>query len=157
MSVKVPPHGAKFYRFDAERRVQRMVYEAETAFLSDYQELRDAAKAGTAFPGSCAGASGGMVVRYLGKRATNDLVWQEVKVDADGDYAVTFDYASPDDRAFMVSVDGGAATRIAVPASKGIVSSVETRLRLKAGVHRVRLFNETEWMPDLDRMTISIR
>ena len=154
--VKVPPHGAKFYRFDAARRVMRTVYEAETAYLAEYQEIRKATEAGTAFPDQFKDASGGVIVRYLGNRATNDLVWREVKVDAPGDYLLSFDYASPDDRAFDLSVDGGGSTHFAAPATGDKVSTVSTRLRLSAGVHAVRLFNGTGWMPDIDKMTIAV-
>ena len=154
VSVKVAPHASKFYRFDAERRVMRKVYEAETAFLADYQELYDAAKAGTAFPDQRADASGGVIVRYIGNRATNDLVWQEVRVDSAGEYVLAFDYSSPDDRAFDLSVDGGKPVRIAAPATGGKISQVSTKLRLAAGVRSVRLSNASAWMPDIDRMTI---
>ena len=157
VSVKVAPHASKFYRFDAERRIARTVYEAETAFLADYQELCDAAKAGTAFPDQRKDASGGVIVRYLGNRATNGLEWREVKVDALGEYVFKFDYASPDDRAFDLSVDGGLAKRIAAPATGGKITMVEVRLCLAAGVHAVRLSNASAWMPDIDRMTIERR
>ena len=154
VSVKVAPHASKFYLFDAERRVARRVYEAETAFLTDYQELSDAAKAGTAFPDQRADASGGVIVRYLGNRATNDLVWPEVKVDAADEYVLTFECSSPDDRAFDLSVDGGAPMRVATPATGGRISQVSVRLRLAAGIHSLRLCNASAWMPDVDRMTI---
>ena len=154
VSVKVAPHASKFYRFDAERRVARRVYEAETAFLTDYQELSDAAKAGTAFPDQRADASGGVIVRYLGNRATNDLVWPEVKVDAAEEYVLAFECSSPDDRVFDLSVDGGAPMRVATPATGGKISQVSVRLRIAAGVHSLRLCNASAWMPDVDRMTI---
>ena len=156
VSVKVAPHASKFYRFDAARRTMRKVYEAEAAFLSDYQELCDAAKAGTAFPDQCKDASGGVIVRYVGNRETNDLIWPAVKVDADGEYVLSFSYASPDDRAFNLSVDGGAAMRIATPATGGKLANVEARLRIAAGVHAIRLSNASAWMPDIDRMTVTL-
>ena len=155
VSVKVAPHASKFYRLDAERRVQRRVYEAETAFLTDYQELRDSAKAGTAFPAQCDGASGGVIVRFLGNRDTNDLVWREVKVDAAGDYAIEFAYSSPDDRSFDVFVDGVLLRGVSAKATGGKVSSVGVTARLSAGVHEIRLSNATAWMPDIDLMTIA--
>ena len=154
VSVKVAPHASRFYRFDAERRMPRVLYEAECAFLSDYQELRDAAKAGTAFPAQREGASGGVLVRYIGNRATNDLVWREVKVDAACEYLLSFDYAADDDRAFDLSIDGGENVRIAAPATGGAIAAVSTRVKLGSGVHTVRLSNATAWMPDIDRMTV---
>ena len=155
VSVTVAPHGSKFYRFDAARRLPRVIYEAESAFLSDYQELSDGVKSGTAFPAQREGASGGVLVRYLGNRATNDLVWREVKVDAAGDYALTFYYAAEDDRAFDLSIDGGEGVRIATPAAKdGAIAAVATRARLGSGVHTIRISNARAWTPDIDRMTV---
>ena len=154
VSVRVAPHASKFYRFDAEKRMVRRVYEAETAFLTDYQELVDAAKAGTAFPDKRGDASGGVIVRYVGNRETNDLAWRDVKVDASGEYVLSFSYASPDDRAFDVSVDGGAAMRIAAPSTGGAIGTARASVRLAAGVHAVRLSNASAWMPDMDCMTL---
>ena len=157
VSVKVAPHASKFYRFDASKRLQRRVYEAECAFLTDYQELRDAVKAGTAFPAPMKEASGGMLVRYLGNRESNDLVWKDVKIDKAGEYVLAFDYAAPEDRAFCMSIDGGAARRVETPGTSGKVGTVEAAVSLEAGVHAIRLSNAAAWMPDLDRMTLRAR
>ena len=153
VSVKVAPHGAKFYRFDAPRRALRTVYEAECAYLSDYQELRDAAQAGTAFPGQCEDASGGVIVRCLGNRATNDLIWRDVKVDVAGAYRLLFDCLSKEDRSFFLSIDGGEPRCVAVKGGDRIMTAGVV-VRLSAGIHSVRLFNDEAWMPDVDRMRI---
>ena len=155
VSVTVAPHASKFYRFDAERRVPRTVYEAECAFLADYQELADATKAGTAFPAQQADASGGVVVRYLGNRASNYLEWRDVKVDKDGLYELTIDYASPEDRTLDLSIDGTSAGRVEAKGTDGRISKAATVVaKLAAGVHKIRLSNESAWMPDIDRMTL---
>ena len=155
VAVKVAPHASRFFRFDAERRVMRTVYEAEDAFLTDYQELVDAAKAGTAAPGQAAGASGGVAVRGLGGRETNDLVWKEVQVDAGGSFELEFAYSSPEDRAFDVQVDGGAPKRVEAPATGEAFGSAKTVVQLGRGVHAIRLSNAAAAMPDVDRMTLS--
>jgi hypothetical protein len=152
--VTVAPHASRFFRIDAERRIQRTVYEAECAFLTDYQELWDATKAGTAFPDQMKEASGGVYVRYIGNRASNDLVWKDVKIDAAGEYVLAFDYAAPEDRSFDLSIDGGAAKRVATPGTAGKIGTVKVTVPLSVGVHSIRLSNATAWMPDLDRMTI---
>ena len=152
VTVKVPAHGSRFYLFDAERRLERTVYEAETAFLTDYQELRDAVKAGTAFPQQAKGASGGVDVRYLGNRESNDLVWKDVKVLAGGRRTLAFTYSAPEDRSFFVQVDGGA--KLEVKAPKGVFATVTADVELSAGVHRIRLSNPTAWAPDIDVMRI---
>ena len=156
VSVNVAPHGSKFYRFDAERRVQRKVYEAECAYLADYQELdeRFTEKFGTAAPVPMEGASGGMVVSKLGKRDTNYLEWRDVKVDETGDYLITIDYSSPDDRAFDLAVDGAAPRSVNVKGTDGKFMKVVIATELSAGIHTIRLSNASAPTPDIDRMTL---
>ena len=150
--VKVPAHGSKFYRFDAEKRLDRTVYEAETAFLTDYQELRDPVKAGTAFPGQQAGASGGVEIKWLGNRESNDLIWKNVKVSTEGMYELTFDYTSGgEDRVAFLQIDGGERLRFE---TKTEGRQVKVFVRLHAGVHTIRISNPTGWTADFDRMTI---
>ena len=152
--VKVPAHGARFFRFDAERREERTVYEAETAFLSDYQELQDAVKAGTAFPDQAAWASCGVAVRYLGKRASNDLIWKDVRITKPGQRTLEFSCAAADDRWFRVEIDGEDKGEVLVPATSEVFATFRLEVTLTAGVHRIRLFNPSEWMPDVDRMVV---
>lgn len=152
--VKVPVHGARFFRFDAERREERTVYEAETAFLSDYQELQDAVKAGTAFPDQVAWASGGVAVRYLGKRASNDLIWKDVRIMKPGRRTLEFACAAPEDRRLRVEVDGEDKGEVCVPATSEVFVPFRLEVMLTAGVHQIRLFNPSEWMPDVDRMVV---
>ena len=152
VTVKVAPHASKFYRLEDEKRLERVVYEAETAYLSDYQELRDAVKAGTAFPAQAPGASGGVDVRYLGNRESNDLVWKDVKVLQGGRRTLAFTYSAPEDRSFFVQVDGGAKQEVAAP--KGDHATVTVGVELAEGVHAIRLSNATAWMPDIDVMRI---
>lgn len=152
VTVRVRPHAAKFYRFDAERRLERTVYEAEDAYLLAFHRLTDPAKAGVAHPAQAAGASGGANVRYLGNRADNDLVWRKVRVAKGGVYEMTLAYSSPDDRTLSVQVDDEAPVEVkTVAAEKG---TVVLYVPLTAGVHRVRLFNATAWAPDVDRMML---
>jgi hypothetical protein len=153
-SLKVRPHFAKFYRFDAERRVERTVSEAETAFLSEYQELRDATKAGTAFPSECAGASGGVAVRFLGNRESNDLVWRDVKIERGGRRTLAFRCSSPEARHFFVQVDGGEKVRMEVPATNGAFAEASAEFDFTPGVHSVRVSNGAGWTPDIDVMTL---
>ena len=153
-SLNVRPHFAKFYRFDAERRVERTVYEAETAFLSEYQELRDATKAGTAFPAEFEGASGGVAVRFLGNRETNDLVWKDVRIERGGRRTLVFRCSSPDARYFFVQVDGGEKVRLDVAATNGSFVEVSAEFGFTPGLHAVRVSNGGGWAPDLDMMTI---
>ena len=154
VTIRLRPHAAKFYRFDAERRVQRTVFEAETAFLHDYQEIRNAEKAGTAFPAQFTAASGGVLVKFLGNRASNYLEWRDVKIDEAREYTLAFDYVSREERGFEMSVDDGEPVRVAAKGTGGRIETVETKAVLPVGVHTIRLSNASAWMPDIDRMTL---
>ena len=151
----VPPHGARFYRLDAERRLDRTLYEAEAAYLSDYQELRDARKAGTAFPDQMAGASGGVIVRGLGGRGwSNDLIWRDVKVTAASSLSLVC--ATEADGFLQVCVDFDDPKKIPVKATGGALVTVDLGVTLTPGIHTVRLFNAYAdmCMPDVDCLRV---
>ena len=153
-TLKIRPHAAKFYRFDAEKRLERTVYEAETAFLTEYQELRDPKQAGTAFPAETAGASGGVAVKFIGNRETNDLVWKNVKIDRGGRRTLTFRCTAPDAWHFFVQIDGGEKRRVNVAASDGRFVEASLDVELTEGIHAIRVSNGSAWSPDIDKMTL---
>lgn len=154
VTVMVRAHASKFYRLDAEKRLMRTVYEAEDAYLSEYQELTKRGTSASAFSARCSTASGGRVVRFLGKIATNDLIWKDVKVDRDDVYTLAIDYVSIDDRSFFLHIDGGDPIKVDTPASNNEVKTIKMAFPLTAGFHEVRLSNGFAWMADIDRMTI---
>ena len=156
MTVTLAPHASRFFRVDADERLERTVYEAETAFLTEYQELTDAAAAGTAHVREYPGASGGVAVCFLGNRETNDLVWRDVNVLRPGSRTLEFLCSAPDgDRTFDVQVDGGPKRRLSVKSTGGGFVPVSLEAELGKGVHTIRLSNATGWAPDIDFLRIS--
>ena len=154
--VKLEPHASRFFLLDAEERLDRELYEAETAYLREFNAIgRNQGKA--AFAKSREGASGGACVFYLGASPTNDLVWKNVKVSREGTYSLSFRYATPDARRFNVEIDGGGAVALEAPVPSGRFSGwgeVSMRARLAPGVHTVRLYNAEDYAPDIDRMVL---
>ena len=142
-TLNIPAHGAKFFRLDAEKRdfPVKIVYEAEDAYLAEYQEIKDARKAGTPHFVQMKNASGGVVVNGLGNRASNDLVWRDVLVPMTGG---TLRVKSGDFTEiagmYVIEVDG-----------KVFREGVDT---LSAGAHTVRLLNETKPMPSIDCLEV---
>lgn len=165
MSVAVAPHAAKFYLLDAAVRLDRTVYEAETAWLTDYSEL-DATTYGTeagmkaqgrAYWTTNALASGGVAVVNLGARASNDLIWKDVKISRGGLCRLDFRCASSDRRKFWVEIDGGAPLDLSVEATDGRFVTVSCEREIPSGVHTIRLSNAWSPMPDIDRLDLVIR
>jgi hypothetical protein len=153
--VDVPAHSSRFYRFDAEKRLERRVYEAECAYLTAYQEIiKDYRKAGTAAPEQTAEASGGVAVVNLGNSAGNDLIWKDVNVFTAGKRKLAFGCIAPEARSFFVQIDGGMPVELKTSGGADKVSEVTMEAELSRGVHTVRIFNPSAPMPDIDLMRI---
>ena len=158
--VKVRPHASKFYLMKAERRLERELYEAETAYLTDYSELdgtpygstESCRKQGRAYYEAVTNASGGMAVVNLGRRETNDLIWRNVHVAVSGQRRLVFRCSSPEERTFFVHIDGGRKMPLVVPATDGEFVEVPLSVELAAGLHTIRLSNAAAPMPDVDFM-----
>ena len=164
VTVKVRPHAAKFYLFDAERRLDRELYEAETAYLTDYSELdgtpygstESCRKQGRAYYDAVDGASGGMAAVNLGGRETNDLIWRDVNVASSGQRHLVFRCASQEERTFFVQIDGGEKMPLTIPATAGGFAEASLSVKLEAGCHSIRLSNDAAPMPDIDFMRIQL-
>lgn len=153
--VDVPAHGTRIMKVKAARRLDRKVYEAETAWLSEYQELGRNDGLATANYGEHGNATGGYVARYLGTRAENDIQWQNVKVSKKGTYRLSFTYFCGETRSFTVEVNGSpAGTLTASGEDWNRRGQVSVDVELKKGINSVRLYNAEGWMPDIDCMTI---
>jgi hypothetical protein len=157
--VKVRPHASRFFRFDAEHRLERRFYESETAYLTDYTEIgknlkKSCGEGGSAVYAQFDGASLGVAVTNLGARASNDLVWKDVQIVSSGKRRLVFRCSSPEKRAFFVQIDGGVKRCLEVPATAGSFVEVSLVEEMIKGVHSVRLSNSAAPMPDIDRMVL---
>ncbi len=156
-TVNVPAHGTRVFRLTAEHRLMRSLYEAETAWLTAYQELSNNQWAETAIYSADSNCSGGEKVGWLGKKADNDLQWRNVYVDEEGEYEMELFYMSGENRNVSISVNGGSATRISCNSGGwGTVGSKKIRIHLQQGNNVIRLFNPSAWMPDIDCMKLTL-
>ena len=155
-SVQVPVHGTRIYRFEADERLERRLYEAETAYLSNYQELESNQSAVSGSYDEVAVCSGGAKVGWLGNSNANDLQWRHVYSLEGGKYTMTLKYISGESRYVSIQVNEGTAKRIS--ANSGgwdRVGSKSMEIELQPGENVIRLFNKTAWMPDIDCMTLT--
>lgn len=155
LSVLVPAHGTRIYTLNAEQRLPRYLYEAETAYLGDYQEVSNNESLGTAIYQTADGASGRAFAGWLGNRRSNYLEWKDVFVAEAGEYVVRFRAASQESRSFFVEVNGEAAGSITVQTPGwNDFQEFETTITLNAGSNHIQLYNENAWMPNVDYMTV---
>ncbi|MBR5593044.1 MAG: family 16 glycosylhydrolase [Bacteroidaceae bacterium] len=154
-SVTVPAHGTRIYKFDAEERLERTLYEAETAWLTDYQEIKNNEVYGTAIYAEKSNCSGGVAVGWLGNRDSNDLQWRNVYSRDGGEYTLRVYFITGENRTMKLSVNGGEPqVYTGNSGGWGTVGSAEFDVVLKKGENVVRLFNENGYMGDIDKMVL---
>lgn len=152
----VPAHGTRIYKLEAAQRLERTVYEAETAYISDYQELENYRALGTAIYAYKPFASCGICVQNLGRKEKNDLRWRNVYSKEGGEYTMTTYIACKEDTDFTVEVNGKKTARLtANSTSWSKIATVETTITLKPGINEVRLYNAGDDMPIIDKMELT--
>jgi hypothetical protein len=155
LSVVVPPHGTHIYKLEAENRLDRYIYEAETGFMHDYQEIYNNQSVGSAIYEKNSAASGGAYASWLGGKRSNSLEWRDVYVTEEADYTVHFCGSSADTRQLNVVLNGEEMGRISMSTSSwSTFKEYNMTLHLKAGSNCVELYNETGWMPNMDYMSL---
>lgn len=153
LNVSVPAHGVKVYKAKAELRNERRVYEAETAYLSAYQELYNPLAVGTPVIEDDDRCFGGIMISNLGSSPRNDLQWRNIYSNDGGDYVATFDVVSDGDTEFIVCVNDTQRQRFKVAKSHEL-QRVEMNITLHPGKNNIRLVNDRGRMPSVDRMTL---
>ena len=153
--VTIPAHGTKIYRVKGKKRLERTRYEAETAWLNCYQELRNNQEAVTANYSQKEGAEGGYIVGFLGNREQNDLQWQHVSVKKAGQRTMTIGCFSGEEREMDIYVNGEFVKTLKVPARDWSErQTVSVDVMLKKGDNNIRIANPRGWCPDIDGMTL---
>ncbi|MDE6741931.1 MAG: hypothetical protein K2J58_06325, partial [Muribaculaceae bacterium] len=156
LSAVVPPHGTKIYKVTANRRIERRLYEAETAFINAYQETdnHQAVKSGIYEENEI--CSGGAKASWLGARKENSLTWRDVWSEDGGEYNMIIQYLSGEDRKITVSVNGESVQTLTVNSGGwNTLSSVTLKVVLNKGENEITLSNPESWMPDIDCMTLT--
>ena len=151
-TITLPAHATRVF-IAKGRRLQRRLYEAETAFLTDYQELNNNRAYMTAIYEQDSLCSGGVKASWLGGRATNDLVWHDVYVEKGGCYALHIAALTDEPRTLHVDVNGRTVGSLSYDTNGQQTVVAE----LKKGRNTVRLHNDHERIPDVDYMSVETK
>ena len=110
---------------------------------------------GSAGVTSCSGCSGSQKVRNLGGSDDAHVVVPDVTVAQAGQYQLYLDYTVNGTKSYFVSVNGGAPTEASVTGiGNSTVQTVAVPVELKEGTNTLRIFNDEDSAPDLDRISI---
>ena len=120
-----------------------------------YQELRNNQNEKSAVFVTSANASGGYKAGWLGSRPDNDIQWNDVYVCKSGTYRMTVTFFSGEDRQMDLTVNGQPVTTLMTHSRNWTAPArVSLDVYLKKGRNSIRLSNASDWMPDIDVMTI---
>ena len=154
--VTVPSHGTRIYVAEAEKRLERTHYEAETAYISDYQELKNNQTEKTGIYEAASFCSAGFKAGWLGCSEKNDLQWRDVYSTNGGEYQLTIAFISGENRNITISVNGQRVTTVS--ANSGgwqTVGKKNVSVNLQQGRNVIRLSNASSWMPDIDYIELT--
>lgn len=160
LSYEIPAHSVKILRLEAEERMEPVRYEAEWAYLAQYDDLGKRSR-GVTYT-SYKGASGGMVISNLGGEAGNYAEWKEVYSRKGGKYKMCISYVpAPEnsreikDRKLEVEVNGQKTLleNLETNPEKG-VCTVTVPVELKPGENVIRMCSPYTWTPDIDCFTL---
>ena len=149
--VTVPAHGVRIYVAEAEARLERTRYEAETGYISTYQEIKNNQAEKTGIYEAADFCSCGYKAGWLGQSEANALEWRNVYSKDGGEYQLTIGYICGENRNITVSVNGEKVETVSC--NSGGWQQVGTKtltILLHPGQNTVRLSNATNWMPDMD-------
>lgn len=160
LSYELPAHSVKILRLEAEQRLEPVRYEAEWAYLPQYNDLGKRSR-GVAYV-SHKNASGKMIVSNLGGEAENYAEWNEVYSAKGGKYKMNIAYLPTQkrgreilDRKLEVEINGKKTMleNLETDASKGMVT-VTIPIELRAGNNVIRMCSPYTWTPDIDCFTL---
>lgn len=155
LAVRVPAHGTRIYRLQAEHRIERYRYEAETGYMPCYQEIFNHESKGTGIVQRTSSASGEAFCGWLGNRAENNLQWRDVVIAEAGDYTLGFVCATAESRSFDVLVDGVLVGTVTANTGEwAAFKEYSLQASLPQGVHNITLRNASGWMPNIDCMLL---
>lgn len=154
-SVTLPAHGTRAFKATAEKRLERTLYEAETAFCPSYQEIKYAEVCKYV---EDAKMSGGYRAEWVGKGKNNGLQWLDVWSETGGEYNMTVAYMSGESRNITVDVNGSDVTTMKSLNSGGwgTVAKKSVKINLQKGHNTITLYNKSAWMPNIDYMSLKL-
>lgn len=157
LTYTIGAHDTQILRIEGTERMERKLYEAETAWLERFQNLGINPNMGHATYQALDGCSGGVKVGWLGNHPDNYMEFRDVWSKEGGDYILTIDYVQWDDRTVDLSINGSEAQSINLPAEEAQsnkVRSESVRVTLAPGSNTLRISNPTAWAPDIDCIRI---
>lgn len=155
--VSVPAHGTRIYIAEGETRLERTRYEAETGYISVYQEIKNNQAEQTGIYESASNCSGGYKAGWLGCSEKNDLQWRDVFSAKGGKYKLTVAFITGENRNITLTINDKKVKTLSVNSgSWQTIGKKVFDIELQKGRNTIRLSNPTGWMPDIDYIELKL-
>jgi hypothetical protein len=103
----------------------------------------------------CGTCSGGEKVRNIGGAPDAFVLFPNVTVEKAGTYTLYIDFTVNGPRSYFVSVNGGAPVQVSVNGQGNNTPYTTTvPVTLQAGSNTIKVYNDTDGAPDLDRISL---
>ncbi len=154
LTRELPAHSAMILKMEGEQRLESSRYEAEWAYLPEYNELDKNSK-GIVYRYEPR-ASGKMKVSYLGGRPGNYAEWKDVYSSDGGEYDMTITYFTEEDRSLEIEVNGQKQTLKGLNSGGySVPADITVPITLKSGYNTIRIGRSDYWAPDIDGFTLA--
>ena len=153
--ANIPAHGTAIYTIEAAERLERTIYEAESAYNPSYQEIANNQFEGTGLYAHDDNCRSGMKATWLGGNEDNRLEFRDVYSRQGGTYEVTIAYLSGDNRKLTLEVNGKRILKFNCNSGAyDKVGTVTARVQLRQGNNVITLKNNKSHMPDIDYIEV---
>lgn len=138
---------------ESRKLVQVRPRPADRVFMREAED--SANNLGSAGITGCGRCSGGQKVRNLGGAPDAHVLFEKVTVPQDGQYTLYIDATVNGERSYAVTVNGGAPAEVKVSGvGNNTPYTVTLPVTLKAGENTIKIHNDRDAAPDLDRISI---
>ncbi len=135
------------------RDVRIRLRPADAVFMREAEDSRNGL--GSTGITGCGPCSGGQKVRNIGGSPEASVTFENVTVATAREYTLVIDYTVNGDRSFFFSVNGGPPVEAKVSGiGNNRPETTSVPVTLKAGANTIRVYNEAEATPDLDRLSL---
>ncbi|MFI6320126.1 CBM35 domain-containing protein [Nonomuraea sp. NPDC050556] len=138
---------------EVRKQVQVRLRPADRVFMREAED--SANQVGSAGITGCGRCSGGQKVRNLGGAPDAYVLFENVTVPQDGTYTLYVDATVNGERSYTVTVNGEPQGEVKVTGSGNSTPyTVSLPVTLKAGTNTIKLGNDHDAAPDLDRISL---
>ena len=155
LSLTLPAHSTRIFLLEADSRLERCSYEAETGYVPAYADIKNNTSANVATYAEDRNCSGNAKVIGLGNSKENALEWNNVISENGGLYQLSINYLCEGTKEMTIEVNNKSIKSVKVTGEDGTkVATIKVTAELEKGNNSIRLSNTTGEMPAIDVMDV---